>query len=294
MKSGFVSIIGRPNVGKSTLINSLVEAKVAIVSSKVQTTRNNIQGIYNDDEAQIVFIDTPGIHKPINKLGKMLNKKAGSAFYDTDIILFLVDASSNLGQGDNYIINSLKNTEIPVILILNKIDRIAKEELLLKIDEYKDLYNFVEIIPVSALKKDNVSYLVSIIKKYLKDNVRYYDADIITSSSEKFLVSEYVREKILNLTEEEVPHSVTCLTTKFEEKKDIVNINVDIIVDRNSLKKIIIGKDGAKLKQIGILARNDIEKLLEKKIYLELYVKTIPRWRDKERLLRELGFRDNE
>lgn len=294
MKSGFVSLIGRPNVGKSTLLNSIVKEKIAITSPKVQTTRNIIQGIYNDNDTQIVFIDTPGIHKPINKLGKILNKKANSSIYDVDAVLFLTDASSNLGSGDKFIIDNLKNTDSPVILVLNKIDKISKEMLIQKINEYKDLYNFVEIVPISALKSNNTEYLVNIIKKYLTDNVRYFDPDIYTSSSKSFLISEYVREKILNLTDDEIPHSVTCITTKFEEKKDIININVDIIVDRDSIKRIIIGKDGIKLKQIGTLARIDIENLLGKKIYLELYVKTIPKWRDKENLIKDLGLKDNE
>lgn len=291
MKSGFVSIIGRPNVGKSTLINALVEEKIAITSKKVQTTRNNIQGIYSDDQTQIVFIDTPGIHKPINKLGKLLNKKAHSGFYDVDAILFVVDASENLGTGDRYIIDNLTHQEIPTILILNKIDLISKEMILLKINEYKDLYDFAEIIPTSALENDNINYLINIIKKYLTDDIKYFDSNLKTSNSKNFMISEFVR-KILNFTDEEVPHSVTCITTKYEEKKDIINIGVDIIVDRDSLKGIIIGKNGEKIKQIGALARIDIEKMLEKQIYLELFVKTIPRWRDKERILRDLGLKD--
>ena len=206
MKSGFVSLIGRPNVGKSTLLNSIVKEKIAITSPKVQTTRNIIQGIYNDNDTQIVFIDTPGIHKPINKLGKILNKKANSSIYDVDAVLFLTDASSNLGSGDKFIIDNLKNTDSPVILVLNKIDKISKEMLIQKINEYKDLYNFVEIVPISALKSNNTEYLVNIIKKYLTDNVRYFDPDIYTSSSKSFLISEYVREKILNLTDYEIPH----------------------------------------------------------------------------------------
>lgn len=292
MKSGFVSIIGRPNVGKSTLINSLVNEKIAITSPKVQTTRNIIQGIYNDDDSQIVFIDTPGIHKPINRLGKILNKKANSSIYDVDLILFLIDASQNIGSGDRYIIDNLKNITIPVILILNKIDLISKETIILKINEYKDLLNFSEIIPISAIKDKDISYLITTIKKYLKDDIKYFPENMKTSSSTNFLISEFVREKILNCTDEEVPHSVTCITTLFEEKKQIININVDIIVDRESLKKIIIGKDGSKLKQIGALSRIDIEHLLGKQIFLQLYVKTIPKWRDKERILRDLGLRD--
>ncbi len=292
MKSGFVSIIGRPNVGKSSLINSIIKDKIAIISPKVQTTRNIIQGIYNDNESQIVFIDTPGIHKPINKLGKILNKKANSSIYDVDLVLFLVDASENIGPGDKYIIDSLRNVTSPVILILNKIDLISRETILLKIEEYKDLFSFAEIIPISALKEDNIDHLIKVIKGYLKDDVKYFPDNIKTSSSINFMISEFVREKILCLTDEEVPHSITCLTTYYEEKKDIIDINVDIIIDRDSLKKIIIGKEGSKIKQIGALARVDIEKLLGKQIYLQLYVKTIPRWRDKERLLNELGLKD--
>lgn len=292
MKSGFVSIVGRPNVGKSTLINSLVNQKIAITSDKVQTTRNIIQGIYNDDESQIVFIDTPGIHKPINKLGKLLNKKANSSIYDVDLVLFLIDASQNIGPGDQFIIESLKNIKAPVILLINKMDLITKEMILLKIEEYKDLFNFSEIIPVSALKNDNVDHLIKVIKKYLKDQIKYFPDDMVTSSSTNFLISEFVREKILLCTEEEVPHSVTCITTHYEETPKIVNISVDIIVDREALKKIIIGKNGSKLKQIGALARIDIEKMLGRQIYLQLYVKTVPKWRDKERLLRDLGLKD--
>lgn len=292
MKSGFVSLIGRPNVGKSTLLNAIVNDKIAITSSKVQTTRNVIQGIYNDEDSQIIFIDTPGIHKPKNKLGKVLNKKAQGCIHDVDVILFLIDASHELGPGDNFIIQSLKNITTPVILIINKIDLITKEMILLKINEYKDLYNFAEIIPVSAEKKENIDHLISVIKKYLTDDYQYYPEDLTTSSSKLFLISEYVREKVLMCTDEEVPHSVTCLTTHYEEKKEIININVDIIVDRDSLKKIIIGKQGSKLKQIGALARIDIEKMLGKQIYLELYVRTIPRWRDRERHIKELGLKD--
>ncbi len=292
MKSGFVSLIGRPNVGKSTLLNAIVNDKIAITSPKVQTTRNIIQGIYNDEDSQIVFLDTPGIHKPKNKLGKVLNKKAQGSIYDVDLILFLVDAEHELGPGDNFIMQSLKNITTPVILVINKIDLISRETILMKISEYKDIYNFAEIIPVSAEKKENIDHLIKVIKKYLTDDYKYYPDEIKTSNSNIFLISEYVREKILLYTDEEVPHSVTCLTTHFAEKKDIIDVYVDIIVDRDSLKKIIIGKEGSKLKQIGALARMDIEKLLGKKIYLQLYVKTIPRWRDRERHIKELGLKD--
>ena len=294
MKSGFVSLIGRPNVGKSTLLNNIVGYHIAITSPVSGTTRNVIQGIYNDIDTQIVFIDTPGIHKPQNKLGKILNKEAKNLTNDIDVILFLVDGEKGLGDGDKFIIDSLNNREIPVILVINKVDKISKEKVLERIMEYKDLYNFAEVIPLSAKNSNNVSTLIDIIKKYLTDDIKYFDDNTITSSSKYFMISEYVREKLMNYLTEEIPHSITCQTTLYDDKKDIINIGVDIIVDRDSLKKIVIGKDGALLKKVGIEARSDIEKLLGKKIYLELYVKTIDNWRDKEKYFKELGFVNNE
>ncbi len=294
IKSGFVSLIGRPNVGKSTLLNSLINQKIAITSNKPQTTRNIIQGIYNDDGYQIVFVDTPGIHKPINKLGKILNKEAQSLTKDVDLILLIVDAFEGIGTGDKKIINDLKGSDCPVILILNKIDKMSNAEIFECINNYKDLYDFAEIIPVSALKKNNLEELINTIKKYLTDNIRYFDEDMITSSSINFMVSEFVREKLLRMTEEEIPHSITCVTSKYEEKKDIIDITVDVIVDRDSIKKIVIGKDGNLLKSVGIEARKDIENLLGKQVYLELYVKTIKNWRDKEKYFQELGFNELE
>lgn len=292
MKSGFVTLIGRPNVGKSTLINSIVGKKVAITSNKPQTTRNIIQGIYNDEESQIVFVDTPGIHKPSHKLGKTLNKQAYYSIGDVDIILLLVDGSEELGRGDKYIIESLKETKKPVILIINKIDKMTKEEILLKINEYKDLYEFKEIIPLSALKKNNIDTVTKVLKNYLTDSIKYYEDDTYTNKSISFIISEIVREKVFNLTEEEVPHSVTCITENIENKKDSYIINVAIIVDRDSLKKIIIGKQGNKIKEVGIKARKELEELLGKKVYLDLFVKTIPKWRDREKYLQEFGYND--
>lgn len=290
MKSGFVSIVGRPNVGKSTLLNSIVNAKLAITSNVPGTTRNTIEGIYNEEECQIIFIDTPGIHKPQNRLGKILNRESYTALRDIDAILFLVDASSEYGKGDEFILKSLKSTDVPVILVLNKIDKISNEQLVEKINEYKDLFLFSDIVPVSAQTDDNVNELIEVVKTYLKDDIRYYSADQITNLSPKFMISELVREKVLRLTSNEVPHSVTCVTTHYEVKKDIVEVYVDIIVDRDSLKKIIIGKGGSMLKEIGSQARVDIESMFGKKVYLELYCKTIPKWREKENLLKELGF----
>ena len=290
MKSGFVSLIGRPNVGKSTLLNTLITQKIAITSDKAGTTRNVIQGIYNEKDYQIVFVDTPGISKPINRLGKLLNKKAKEMTNDVDCILFVIDGKKGIGPGDKYILNMLKKVEIPVILVINKIDQITDEILLYTINEYKDLYPFSEIVPVSAMTNDNVDRLITVIKKYLTDDVKYYDDDMITSSSMRFMVSEIVREKLLNDTIEEVPHSIACNCVGYNEKKDIVNILVDIIVDRDSIKKIVIGKNGSRLKKVGIEAREEIEKMVGKKVYIELYVKTIKNWKDKEKYLLDLGY----
>lgn len=294
MKSGFVGIIGRPNVGKSTLINSIIGRKVAITSNKPQTTRNIIQGIYNEDKVQIVFVDTPGIHKPQTKLGKTLNKQAYYSIEDTDIILFLVDAYEGLGKGDIYILDRLKNINKPVILVINKIDKITHEDILNRINEYKDLYDFAEIIPVSAITKSNVDDLTNTLKKYLPDNVKYYGEDSITNKSIDFLMSEIVREKIFNFTDEEVPHSITCITDSVEIGKTSYNVRISIIVDRDSLKKIIIGKQGDMIKKIGIAARVDLEQLLGRSVYLELFVKTVKKWREKDRYLSEFGFKDFE
>ena len=292
MRSGFVSLIGRPNVGKSTLLNAIVEHKVAITSNKAGTTRNLIQAVYNDEDTQIVFVDTPGIAKPKEKLGKYLNKQSYSLMHEVDAILFVIDAASGLGPGDKKIIEDLQNSKIPIILVMNKIDRISNEKLLMMINQYKDLLNFAEIVPISALKFDNIERLIEVIKKYLTDDVKYYDDNMITSVSKQFMISELVREKLLYVTIEEVPHSLTCITTSFEEKENIINIGVDIIVDRDAIKKIIIGKQGARLKKVGTMARKDIEELLGKKVYLELYVKTIKNWRDKEKYINEFGFNE--
>lgn len=292
MKSGFVSLIGRPNVGKSTLLNTLINEKIAITSNVAGTTRNIIQGIYNEPDYQIVFMDTPGIIKPINKLGKITNKQAMSLVKDIDCLLFVVDAPAGIGKGDRYILDILKKTESPVILVLNKIDKLSKEEIMKSINDYKDLYPFVEIVPVSGLKRDNTSRLISVIKKYLKDEVRYFPEDMKTSNSKYFTISEIVREKLFNVTLEEIPHSLTCHTIFYEEKKDLIEVHVDIIVDRDTIKKIIIGKNGERLKAIGTLARQELESMYGKKVYLELYVKTVSNWKDKEKYIKELGFLD--
>ena len=292
MKSGFVSIVGRPNVGKSTLLNSIIDRKIAITSDVAGTTRNLIEGIYTKDDTQIIFVDTPGIAKPIDKLGKVLNKQAYSQTVDVDVVLLVVDIKSGIGKGDKYLMDMLLEKNIPVILVINKIDKVSNETLIMAINEYKD-YKFSEIVPVSALTDDNVSHLIEVIKKYLKDNIKYYGADVVTSATLPFMISELVREKLLQNTKEEVPHSITCYTSNIDNKKDIMNINVDIVVDRQSIKKIVIGHNGEMLKKVGVLARKDIEEMVGKKVYLELFVKVIEDWKDKEKYLKELGFFDN-
>lgn len=290
MKSGFVSIVGRPNTGKSTLINTIINEHIAIVSNVAGTTRNTIHGVYHDDDTQIVFVDTPGIHKASDKLGKHLNKQSYESLEDIDAILFVVDAANGLGKGDKFIIEALKHTTVPVILVLNKIDKITKDGIMKAINTYKDLYDFADIIPISALKRDNIERLIDLTKQYLKDSIKYYEDDVITNNDPHFMISELVREKILNLTTEEVPHSITCVLTHYNEKSNIIEISVDIIVSRDSLKKIVIGKKGTMLKTIGTEARKDIEHMLGKPVYLELFVKTVKNWRNKERYLIELGF----
>ena len=292
MRSGFVSLIGRPNTGKSTLINALVGYKIAITSNKAQTKRNNIQGIYNDEDAQIVFVDTPGIHKPKDKLGQRLNDDAYFSIDDVDIILFLIDVTMPFGKGDNFVLDRIKEANKPVFLILNKVDKINNEKLIELINKYKDLYDFKEIIPISALKEKNLKELIKTLKEYLPDKVKYFPDSDLTNTTKEFRVSELIREKVLRLTHDEVPHAITCVVEKFDEKKDKAIINATIIVERDSLKSIIIGKKGSMLKEIGTKARHDIEDMLGKKVYLELFVKTIKNWRDKEKYLKELGFYD--
>lgn len=290
MKSGFVSLIGRPNTGKSTLLNQIIKEKVAIISPKPQTTRNLVEGIYNEDDTQIIFVDTPGIHKPIDKLGVALNNQAYYSINDVDILLLVVDASVPYGKGDQFIIDKLSSVKKPVFLILNKIDKLSDEEILKKIDEYKNLYEFAEIIPVSALKNDNIDRLIKVLKEYLPDNVKYFMNGETTTAEMEFRLSEIVREKIFIHTNDEVPHSISCKLVGYEEKNNIAKIYIDIIVDRDSLRKIIIGSNGNMIKTIGHEARLDMEELLGMKVYLELYCKTIKKWREKEKFIKDLGY----
>ena len=292
MRTGFVSIIGRPNVGKSTLLNAIIGEKIAITSKTAQTTRNMIEGIYNDKDTQIVFIDTPGIHKPKSKLGVVLNKQAYYSMDDVDVILFLMDITENFGRGDQFILDRLKDSNIPVILVLTKIDKVTHPEILSKINTYKDIFPFKEIVPISSIKQKNIEELIKTITKYLKEGEKYYDDNTITNISKTFSISELIREKVLELTREEVPHSVTCTVDDISEDKNNVSIMASIIVDRENLKKILIGKNAQMIKKIGIESRKDIEELLDKKVYLDLRVKVISKWKDKDEFLNNIGYKD--
>jgi len=287
MKTGFVSIVGRPNVGKSTLLNKLLKTKLAITSDKVGTTRNNILGVYNDNNSQIIFVDTPGIAKANDKLGEVLNSLAYSSF-SNDLVLFLVDIASGFGPNDKKILEKLKQEEQKVILVLTKIDLIKKDKLMERILEIKDLYNFSDIVPISSVKNDNVDELLKVIKENLDEGQKYFDDDFFTNMPEKYLVSEMIREKVLNLTKQEVPHSVSCYVLKMDFSKEKVVISATIVVDRDNLKGIIIGKNGKMLKEIGSLARTDLERYFDKKVYLDLFVKVIENWRSKESAIKEL------
>ena len=295
MKCGFVSLVGRPNVGKSTLLNSILGMKLAITSNVSGTTRNVIQGIYNDDDSQIIFVDTPGIHKPNDKLGTLMNKKAYTYTEGVDVILFLVDISKGFGKGDKFILDKFKEKDAVVFLLLNKIDLVKDKSVLLeRINELKELYDFKEIIPISALKDDNIKLLIDCIKKYLPESEAIYSEEELTNVTTRFIISEFVREKILELTRDEVPHTVTCYVENYEEDEKTVHIQVLIVVDRDNIKKIIIGKQGQMLKEIGTRARHDMEEFLSKKVYLETYVKTLKNWRDQEKYFLELGLREED
>jgi GTPase len=294
-KSGFVSIIGRPNVGKSTFLNRVIGQKIAIMSDKPQTTRNKIQGVYTENDSQIVFIDTPGIHKPKHKLGDFMMKVAQNTLKEVDLILFMVNVEEGFGRGDEFIIEKLKTTKTPVFLILNKIDKVHPEALLKIIDKYRTLHPFVEIVPISALEGNNVDNLLTVIKKYLPEGPQYYPADQVTDHPERFIIEELVREKVLHLTREEVPHSIAVAIDSIQRREgNAVYVAATIIVERDSQKGIVIGKQGKVLKEVGKRARKDIEMLLGSKVFLELWVKVQKDWRNKMSNLRDLGFKEDE
>lgn len=294
-KSGFVAIVGRPNVGKSTLLNRIVGQKIAIMSDKAQTTRNKIQGVYTTDTTQIVFIDTPGIHKPKHRLGDYMVEAAYSALHEVEVVLFMVAADQKRGKGDDMIIERLKKLSVPVYLIINKIDKIHPNDLLEQIDDFKAQMDFAQIIPISATQGNNFETLMSELEKSMPSGPQYFPEDQITDHPEYFVVSELIREKILQLTRDEVPHSVAVVIDSMKRKPDEkVQIQATIIIERDSQKGIIIGKGGSMLKKIGTQARKDIEKLLGDKVYLELWVKVQKDWCDKQVYLTDFGYRKED
>ena len=293
-KSGFVSIVGRPNVGKSTLMNNVVGEKIAIMSDKPQTTRNTIQAVYTDEECQIVFLDTPGIHKPKNKLGEFMVKSATDAFKNVDLVLFVVDDSKKIGPGDRKIIEDLRGIKTPVILVLNKIDKLEESELFELMQLYSNEDLFKAIVPISALKGRNVNELLKVIGNYLQEGPKYFPDYMITDQPERVLVSELIREKVLHYIHDEVPHGVAVEVERMKSRqdKDIVDISAVIYCERDSHKGIIIGKNGRKLKGIGKSAREDMELLLGSKINLQLWVKVKENWRNLQNYITDFGYND--
>ncbi len=289
-KSGFAALIGRPNVGKSTLMNCLIGQKIAITSSKPQTTRNRIMTVYTSKEGQIVFVDTPGIHKAKNRLGDYMVNVAQKSLKEVDVILWLVEPSNFIGAGERHIIEQLKKIPTPVILVINKIDTVKKEELLGFIDTYRREMDFAEIVPVSALKNDNTEELLKCIMQYLPYGPAFYDEDTITDQPQRQIVAELIREKALRCLEEEIPHGIAVIIEKMKRRGKIFDIEATIICERESHKGIIIGKQGAMLKKIGSGARKDIEELLESKVNLQLWVKVKKDWRDSDFLLKNFGY----
>lgn len=295
-KSGFVTIIGRPNVGKSTLMNHLIGQKIAITSNKAQTTRNRIQTVYTGEEGQIVFLDTPGINRAKNKLGEYMLSAAENTLKEVDVILWLVEPTTFIGAGERYIIEKLQRVKTPVILVVNKVDTVKEEEVFKSIDTYKEVYDFKEIVPVSALRNRNTDELLKTIFKYLEDGPQYYDADTITDQPERAIVAEMIREKALRSLDKEVPHGIAVVIDRMKDREqgNIVDIDATIICERDSHKGIIIGKQGAMLKKIGTQARIDMENLLDTKVNLKLWVKVKKDWRDSEFLLKNYGYQRDE
>jgi GTP-binding protein Era len=294
-KSGFVALIGRPNVGKSTLLNYIVGQKVAIMSNVAQTTRNKIQGIYTSPEAQIVFIDTPGVHKPVTKLGDFMERSTLSALDEVDAVVYVVSASEKRGPGDNFIIEKLRQVKKPIYLVVNKIDQVHPNELPDIVDQYKDDLPFKQIIPVSALQGNNVNELINQLVKGLPHGPQYYPDDQISDHPERFVIAEMIREKVFMLTRDEVPHSVAVdVTSVKREDEEHVHISANIVVERPGQKGIIIGKKGQMLKKIGTMARKDIERLLGDHVFLQLWVKVVPKWRDKSAMLKDYGYRNKD
>lgn len=294
MKSGFVALIGRPNAGKSTLLTALVQQKVAIISPTPQTTRNSIRAIRTDADSQIIFVDTPGIHKPKHELGTQMNKEAYSAASGVDLIYYLVDGSVPFGSGDEFVLNTLRQMHLPVYLILNKIDLLEKEQLIDLLLAWQRRMDFKEIIPISAKTQNNLDQLIEVTKNDLTDGVQYYPADQVCDYPEQFIMAEIIREKVLLLTEEEVPHSVAVVIERIRKNREHLIINAMILVERDSQKGIIIGKQGRMIKQIGTLAREELQGLLGEPIFLELFVRVEKDWRNKKAKLQQLGYIQTE
>jgi len=292
-RSGFIAIVGRPNVGKSTLLNCLLGEKVSITSSKPQTTRNRIRGIVSRPDAQLIFIDTPGIHKPVHRMNELMVETALRTYNEVDVILFLVEANERPGPGDRFIIETLAQVATPVFLVINKVDLVEKERLLPLIQEFSTLHSFEEIIPVSALKND-LGGLVDTILKRLPEGPRYFPDDQLTDQPERFIAAEIVREKVFELTKDEIPYSSAVVIESMKEEPEITRIHAAIFVDRESQKGIVIGKNGALLKEIGTRARLDIEKLLGVKVFLQLWVKVKKGWREDDRMLKNIGIIEEE
>ncbi|MCG1457977.1 GTPase Era [Staphylococcus epidermidis] len=294
-KSGFVSIIGRPNVGKSTFVNRVIGHKIAIMSDKAQTTRNKIQGVMTRDDAQIIFIDTPGIHKPKHKLGDYMMRVAKNTLSEIDAIMFMVNVNEDIGRGDEYIMEMLKNVKTPIFLVLNKIDLVHPDTLMPKIEQYQSYMDFTDIIPISALEGLNVDHFIDVLKSFLPEGPKYYPDNQISDHPEQFVVSEIIREKILHLTSEEIPHAIGVNVDRMiKEDEDRVRIEATIYVERDSQKGIVIGKGGKKLKEVGKRARRDIEMLLSSKVYLELWVKVQRDWRNKVNFIRQIGYVEDQ
>ena len=293
-KAGFATLIGRPNVGKSTLMNALIGQKIAITSKKPQTTRNRIQTVYTSEEGQIVFMDTPGIHKAKNKLGNYMVNVAERTMADVDVILWLVEPTDYIGAGEQHIIEQLKKTKTPIILVINKIDTVQKELILTYIDAYRKQFDFAEIVPVSALKKDGMEVLIECIMKYLPYGEPFYDEDTVTDQPVRQIVAELIREKALRCLEEEIPHGIAVTIELMKFRRHIVDVEATIVCERESHKGIIIGRQGSMLKKIGSLARPDIEELVERQVNLKLWVKVKKDWRDSDYLLKNFGYNPKE
>ena len=294
-KSGFVTIIGRPNVGKSTFMNRVIGHKVAIMSDKAQTTRNKIQGVMTEDDAQIVFLDTPGIHKPKHKLGDYMMRVAKNTLSEVDIIMFMVNVNEDIGRGDEYIMEMLKTVKTPVFLVLNKIDLVHPDKLMPVIEKYQSYMPFTEMIPISALQGLNVDHFMNVLKSHLSEGPKYYPDNQISDHPEQFVVSEMIREKILQLTSEEIPHAIGVNVDRMvREEDDRVRIEATIFVERDSQKGIVIGKGGKMLKEVGKRARHDIEMLLGSKVYLGLWVKVQKDWRNKVNFIRQMGYIEDQ